>query len=710
MPRRAEPNSHAGPTREPAGAPTAMTVSEQHKANWATWTSVAALTLAGLALRVYDLGDLPGGFYCDEAANGYNAHQLFSEGVDEHGKPYPLFVWSFLAFKYPFYIYPTAIWTGLFGLSEFTTRFQAALYGAATIPVAFAIARTFSGTAGGIAAAAVITILPWHHHFGRIAFSLSGLPFWFGLGFLFLARALGEHARRSDWIAAGVFLAVTPYVYAPGQLVVAPLVVIAVLLHLDVVWRRRGWAALGAIAGLLVCLPFLYFFWSNLELQTRYAEMISVFTPNRTTAEAFERIRSNYLLHYSTRFLFERGDPVIRHGVRTAGELYWAIAPWIAIGALGSLLMPNRRSKLLLVWLAIYPFGAILIREAPSATRAVTGALLFPVLAGVGFGYFVRLCQRFGSKALTAVAIVLACGATLRFLVPEAIAYGREYYTAYPTYSAAGLYGFQYGWRDLFSYMEPRRPEVDELRVSTTDLNQGYIFRLFYLDRTPEEIQRWGEPRRDYKFVQPRVISSWYNPRRRLLFAVQEIDMWVFDSWDEKHDIIAPGGHVAFHVLRNPKPKQFLSKWRAIGPFPNPNNQEREHDFIDPVANSSDAAASAGSDWFEVPSTDGFLQLNALVGNRMDPPTRNAEFAIVYLHSVVDAAGGPAALEIYGSGDEIVAWVNGERVIHERTIITPTEPAEVPIRLRPGSNTILLKTIETVGDWWVAARVKPSER
>ena len=92
------------------------------------------IVAAAFALRVYRLGEAPAGLFCDEAANGYNAYSLLHTGRDEHGKLFPLFVWSFFAFKYPLDIYPTMIWVGLFGLTEFATRFQAALYGTGTRP------------------------------------------------------------------------------------------------------------------------------------------------------------------------------------------------------------------------------------------------------------------------------------------------------------------------------------------------------------------------------------------------------------------------------------------------------------------------------------------------------------------------------------------------------------------------------------------------
>jgi hypothetical protein len=40
---------------------------------------------------------------------GISAVAIGSAGLDEHGNPYPLFVWSFLGYKNPVYIYSALV-------------------------------------------------------------------------------------------------------------------------------------------------------------------------------------------------------------------------------------------------------------------------------------------------------------------------------------------------------------------------------------------------------------------------------------------------------------------------------------------------------------------------------------------------------------------------------------------------------------------------
>ena len=669
----------------------------------ASFIAAAALTVFAFILRAYALGENPAGLYCDEAANGYNGYTLFHSGTDQRGERYPLFIWSFLAYKYPLYIYPTGLWTGLFGLSESATRLQAAIYGSASVPLAFAIARHFAGNVGGITAAFTIAILPWNFHFSRIAFSLIGLPFWFGLGFLFLSRALAVSGSRRDWILAGCFLGLTPYSYAPALALVPPFLVLALLLHADIIWRQRSNAALGALAILIVVTPFLHFSWHHLEQQKQYATMISVFR-GRSTEEALKGVAANYLRYFQPHFLFEHGDFVLRHRTKDIGQLYWAMVPWITVGILASLLRRNRNSKLLLIWLALYPLGAALNREVQSATRSITGSLLFPVITGIGVGEFQALLRSLAGKRGATLATTTAIAATLAFLLPQSADYFWRYWNDNPKHFAAGISGFQHGWREAFAYMESKRAEVDAVRLTTSAVNQAQIFARFYTDRSEDEIQRWGRPEHDYRSFFPRYFKGWYRPDQDILFAMREKDLVLIDSWDERFDVRSPNGKLSFAILRNPAPKRFIQKWEITGPFANPRNKNRDKEFIEAKRESTTPGPTTGTQWTRMSATNGYLDLNTSLGAQMVPPTRNAEFQIAYLRTVIDSPlETETDLEVNGSKDHVVVWLNGE-LIRERQEIQPTSSLLIPIRLRKGFNTLLIKTIETNGDWWISAR------
>ena len=213
--------------------------------------------------------------FCDEAASGYNAYAILHTGYDENGAFLPLFVWSFQAYKYPLYIYPSMVWVGLLGLTELATRLQSALYGVGTVAVVYGIGYRSTGRRiAGLASAVVLAVLPWHLHFSRIAFSLTGFTFWFGLGVYFLVRALGASATRRDWVLCGTCFALCFYVYAVAQITVPAFLAAALPVSFAAVRRRRRWALTGLMTAIITATPFLVFYAMHHQAAGQYAQQV----------------------------------------------------------------------------------------------------------------------------------------------------------------------------------------------------------------------------------------------------------------------------------------------------------------------------------------------------------------------------------------------------------------------------------------------------
>ena len=674
----------------------------------AVWVGLAAVVAGAAILRFAALGDYPTGLFCDEAADGYNAYSLLHTGRDEHGRVLPLFVWSFFAFKYPLYIYPSTLWVGLFGLTEFATRFQSALYGTAGVAVAFLIARQIFSPAAGVAAAVALAVMPWHFHFSRISFSLTGYAFFFGLGVYFLARGLGDRAERRDWLLAGLFFATCPYVYAVSQLQVPAFLLCALIVSWPQVWRRRRWALQAIGVALLVALPFLIFYVRYADRASIYVMQTSVFAWPEPLAEKLDIIlRQNWTTYFGWHYLFVEGDPILRHGVRQHGVLYTAFVPWIVVGLLACLFRRGYPSKLLVLWLVLYPLGAAVTRETPSATRSFLGTMIFAILAGIGFEAAVALLRRIPMRAVRVASIVLLAAAAAYPLARQTEGYLHRYFVEYPTYAATGIEGFQYGYRDLFRIMEEKRKPGDLLFYSTTSVNNPYIFNLFYVRRPPLQVSEWGHPITEYVGVRPTEIERAYAQGTPLLFAALPIDMWFFESWDGRTDIDGPGGVPAFIVLENPKPKKFIGAWELMAPFDNPENRRRLDEMVDPKTMQAKEATPIGpARWESYRADGGVVELNRYLGVRLGRTDGNPEFLISYMRTTVRSPDSrEAVLELVGSRDEMILWLNGRQETAVPVMLDESKLTTLPLRLRPGDNVLYLKTVETVGDWWFSARL-----
>lgn len=674
----------------------------------AVWIGLAVVVAGAAVLRFAALGDYPTGLFCDEAADGYNAYSVLHTARDEHGRLLPLFFWSFFAFKYPLYIYPSTLWVGLFGLTELATRFQSALYGTGCVAVAFLIARQIFSPAAGLAAAAALAVMPWHFHFSRISFSLTGYAFFFGLGVYFLARALGDEAERRDWLLAALFFALCPYIYAVSQLQVPAFLLCALLVSWPAVWRRRRWALQALGVGFSVAVPFLIFYVSYAERASIYVMQTSVFAWPEPLAEKLDIIlRQNWTTYFGWHYLFVEGDPILRHGVRSHGVLYTALVPWIVIGAVACLFRRGYASKLLILWLVLYPLGAAVTRETPSATRSFVGTMIFAVLAGIGFERAVALLRRIPVKAVRVASIVVLIAAAAVPLARQAEAYLRLYFVEYPTYAATGIEGFQYGYRDLFRIMEEKRKPDQRLFYSTTSVNNPYIFNLFYVRRPPLRVSDWGHADTEYNGVRPTELERWYAPGTQVLFAVLPLDMWFFESWDDRIDINGPGSVPAFVVLENPKPKKFIGAWELLAPFSNPDNRRRLDQTVDPETMQASEKTEVGSGrWEPYRAQGGVVELNRYLGVQMGRTDGNPEFLMSYMRTTIRSPDErEVVLELVGSRDEMILWLNGRQETAVPLMLDESKLATLPLKLRAGDNVLFLKTIETVGDWWFSARL-----
>ena len=85
-------------------------------------------------VRVYLLDSIPGGFNCDEAANGYESYSILETLRDRYGKLLPPFINPLKNdAKEALYFYLTIPFIKIFGLNEFSTRLPAAVIGVLTV-------------------------------------------------------------------------------------------------------------------------------------------------------------------------------------------------------------------------------------------------------------------------------------------------------------------------------------------------------------------------------------------------------------------------------------------------------------------------------------------------------------------------------------------------------------------------------------------------
>ena len=207
--------------------------------------ALAALTALGLAVRFASLGVQS--YHHDEVITaarvipGDFTEMLRQVKGSESNPPlYYVLAWG---------------WAKVFGTGEFELRSLTALFGAATVPVAYAIGRELASNRAGLIAAAIAAVNPMLIWYSQEARSYALLVFFGALALLFFARALrtGKGRDLALWALASA-LALGSHYFAVFAVAIEA---VWLLIALRSRWRAVGPAVAAVFAVGLALLPLI---------------------------------------------------------------------------------------------------------------------------------------------------------------------------------------------------------------------------------------------------------------------------------------------------------------------------------------------------------------------------------------------------------------------------------------------------------------------
>ena len=440
------------------------------------WVTIVLVFFFAFWIRVTDLEKNPPGFFCDEAATGYNAYKILMTGKDEYGKSYPLLFQSFGDFKSPVFIYSAVLPVAIFGVSEVSIRFTSVVYGMLGILGTFLFARElFSNRWIGLFSALILAITPWHVHLSRVGFDVNLQSF-------FVPAMLWSFFfffKTKSFVSFMVFcllavLGFWSYVAARISISVVILLSLCAYPHFlkNVLLKKKS--VILTIVVMCVMMGFVYITMKNGSFMGRYKQL--------TAGESREMLDypRAYMKYFSPDFLFLKGDTqmpdqnISRHSIIGFGELhhYQLICMAWAIFGIFYLKKYRKMGLFLLALIASYPIAGVVASNVPSATRVAHASALFAVLSGFGmyamFSIRIRGYRYIGAVCGICVGIFLLVNTSgyLRASKEyESLAYGHE--------------GWQYGFRDSMAKLNAQRLNYDDL-IITHRFNAAEILLAFY--------------------------------------------------------------------------------------------------------------------------------------------------------------------------------------------------------------------------------------
>ena len=408
---------------------------------------VALVTALALALRTWQIGQVPPSPDVNEVSIGYNAHSLLRTGRDEYGTPYPLIFRAFGEFKRPAYINAVVPSVAVLGLRTAAVRLPAALIGAATVPLLYLLAsQLWPGSARARWAAGLLAISPWHIQLTRPGREVAILVFGTVLLVLSLIKVTAAPHRGPWALAASLGFLLCTYSY-PGAVITTPaltaLTLFALRSKLVPTWRRtRRWVAGTVLTTVVLALPYAQQVADGRALMRQ--EQVSLLSdPDVTVLGAAREARAGdsvtlrllnvpglvaarsavggYLSHFDPSYLFARGDQEWRHHAPDHGQLYLWELPAVLIGLIGLVTGGQTpTAQVVLGWLLIAPLPAAFTQLTPHAVRSV---LMVPPLHMISATGAAALWNALRWRAARAGWLALLVGSIGYYL----IAYFRYY-------------------------------------------------------------------------------------------------------------------------------------------------------------------------------------------------------------------------------------------------------------------------------------------
>ena len=219
----------------------------------------ALLILLGSVLRLYALGDVPGGMHQDESFVALNAFDMFHEARDSSGRLLPVYMSSWGDGQSAMYIW---LLTPLLALNNghvtaLLCRIPQAVIGILTLLAVYLLMKKMFNRSVGLVSLFLLAICPWHIMMSRWGLDANMAPGFLMFALLFFIKGL---EKEKFLMLSALFYGLSLYCYA----VIWPIV--PFILVLQIVYglyhkklRINRWSLLSAGILLVLALPLILF-------------------------------------------------------------------------------------------------------------------------------------------------------------------------------------------------------------------------------------------------------------------------------------------------------------------------------------------------------------------------------------------------------------------------------------------------------------------
>ncbi len=521
------------------------------------------ILLLAFFLRIYNLNSLPPSLNWDEVSLGYNAYSILETGRDEWGIFLPLSFRAYGEYKLPVYVYLDVPFVKIFGLNEWGVRFPSVLAGVGFIILVFLILKELTKKWDvSLWGMLVASILPWVLNLSRIAVEANLALFLTTAAFYFFVKGLNANKFL---ILSFLIWGLTIFTYNSSR-IFTPLflTILTLVFWKDLIKNKKIFIFASAIFVIFFSVALIKglsedsivrFQWTSILNQVGTNEINKLrgesFLPSNLSRLVYNKATywvsnasTNYLNHFSPRFLFINGGSNYQYNPIGEGLILVVLAPFLLFGLIATLRKRNKWGTIFLIWLFLAPIPSSITRDSPHTLRSLM--MITPLIFFISMG--ISVCFNLIKKwqKLAAVTLVLILGINFYFFWQN---YSENYIKNYS-------WAFQYGYKETVQFIKDHYSEYDQI-IITKKQGEPHEFVLFYFAWSPSKYQ---EDTNLIRYLQ----SNWY--------WVDRFDKFIYvNDWDIPKDAngkwkMERGGQfkISQKALLITSPGNYPSSWKKL--------------------------------------------------------------------------------------------------------------------------------------------------
>ncbi len=378
------------------------------------WSLIILFLIFFLALviRLWDLGTVPKGLQIDELNAGYQGYKIYKTGSDIFGDFIPLFVNRIGDFRPAGIFYISGLSTFILGLSNFSIRFPAALIGALTVFPVYLLAQIISKNRRISAVAAfLIAISPWHIVASRATSESVIALFLTIFGIYFFLRCIKERSLVLCLLSIVALLGSYFFYHTPRLFI--PIFLLLCLIYIFSNYSKSlskrvdiskkylliTFVSVATVSIIIFLTPFgtgrlnQISVFNSQDVKTKIhalqdgdrGNILLARILHNKVAVTSKTIIDQYLLYFSTEFLYIRGGLPNRYSIDDSGLFYYIELPLLLLGLFFLIRRKDPLFFIPILWLLVGPIAAsITLEDTPNVQRAILMLPSFQIIEAYG--------------------------------------------------------------------------------------------------------------------------------------------------------------------------------------------------------------------------------------------------------------------------------------------------------------------------------------